>query len=132
MSSRDPRIWMWTEACEILERAERMQRSLFQLGPAPSAAWEPPVDVYETDAQVVIVMALPGVAAEHIEIVIDAGTLVVVGARSLPKSLRHAAIHRLEIPFGRFERRIELPRGRYVLEDQQLADGCLVLSLRKV
>jgi HSP20 family protein len=41
-----------------------------------------------------------------------------------------AAIHRLEIPYGRFERRIPLPPGNYRLHEQFLEDGCLVLVLR--
>jgi hypothetical protein len=56
---------------------------------------------------------------------------MVAAERSLPAELRTAAIHRLEIPHGRFERRIELPPGRYELERQGLVNGCLVVSLRR-
>jgi HSP20 family molecular chaperone IbpA len=41
-------------------------------------------------------------------------------------------IHRLELPYGRFERRIELPPGRYEVVQRELIDGCLTLSLRKL
>ena len=43
-----------------------------------------------------------------------------------------AAIHRLEIPYGRFERRIALPAGRFEVARSDLVDGCLTLSLRKL
>ena len=45
------RDWMWSEACDMLARAERMHRELFR--PAGSQArqpaWEPPVDILETN-----------------------------------------------------------------------------------
>jgi HSP20 family molecular chaperone IbpA len=41
-------------------------------------------------------------------------------------------IYRLEIPYGRFERRIPLPTGRYQLADRRLENGCLVLALRRL
>ena len=41
-------------------------------------------------------------------------------------------IHRLEIPFGRFERRIELPPGRFDVVQRDLIDGCLILGLKKL
>jgi hypothetical protein len=29
MQSGDPRLWMWSEACELLERARRMRSRFF-------------------------------------------------------------------------------------------------------
>jgi len=129
--SRDPKIWMWAEACELLDRAERMQREFFKLGRATMASWEPPTDMYETDTELVILVALPGVTVDDLEVVVDAGTLVVAGVRALPPGVRRARIHRLEIPHGRFERRIELPPGRFVFERRELVNGCLLIGLSK-
>jgi len=135
MPTRDPKNWMWAEACELLERAERIHRQFFQLG-LPSASrprWEPPVDVYETDDRFVIIVALPGVPADQIEVgVQEGGILVVRGERLLPAQARLASIYRLEIPHGYFERRIELPPGRFHLERQEFTNGCLLLSLLKL
>jgi hypothetical protein len=36
---------------------------------------------------------------------------------------------RLEIPYGRMRRRIDLPSGRYVLGERRLERGCLHLRL---
>ena len=41
---------------------------------------------------------------------LSAGVLIVSGERPLPAGLQDARIHRLEIPHGHFERRIELQR----------------------
>ena len=132
MSTGDPRNWMWSEAIAMLTRAEHMHRQLFQPRPArQQAAWEPPVDVLELEGEVLILMALPGVDADRVEIAIDDGVLIVAGRRVLPPELRTAVIHRLELPQGRFERRVPLPPGTYSAVQRSAANGCLVLSLRK-
>jgi HSP20 family protein len=47
----------------------------------------------------------------------------------LPLRRNATALHRLEIPYGRFERRIALPGGRYELLERSYTNGCLVLRL---
>jgi len=41
-------------------------------------------------------------------------------------------VHRLEIPHGRFERRVALPPGSYEVERKELVNGCLLLGLKKL
>ena len=94
-------------------------------------AWEPPVDVLETGHSVLVLMALPGVEPERVEAAIDGGDLVVAGARVLPAALRTAVIHRLELPQGRFERRVRLPAGRYASVRHAMINGCLQITLEK-
>lgn len=134
MRTRDPTGWMWEEACEMLERAERMQRQFFQVraeirtGPT----WEPPVDIVETDRELSIVVALPGVRPSDMDVLIEGGMLVVRGARALPSIPDGGVIHRLEIPHGRFERRIVLQAGRLELARREVSDGCLLLRFTKL
>ena len=133
MSSRDPVNWMLSEAIEQLARAERMHRQFFSLkAPAEPrvSSWEPPIDVLETDDELLIFVALPGVDPEDVEAVIADGVLIVSGQRTLPRELRDARIHRLELPQGRFERRIALPTGRYAVS-RFAVNGCIVLRLAK-
>ena len=122
---------MWAEALEMLQSAERLQRQFFQIGPW-NAPWEPPVDVYQAGDDLWIFLALPGVPPDHMETAIDGATLVVRGERPLPPTARGASIHRLEIPYGRFERRITLPAGHYQVLQQVVENGCLVIGLRKL
>jgi HSP20 family protein len=125
---------MWAEACELLERAERLQRQFFQPRPTEGGrpSWEPPVDILETEAELWILVALPGVGADQLKVLVDGSTLAVVGERPMPGRARAGVIRRLEIPYGQFERRIELPPGRFEIARRELVDGCLVLGLRKV
>jgi HSP20 family protein len=132
MTARDTEIWMWSEACEVLARAERMHRQFFQLQRSRRApAWEPPVDVFETDREVLVLVALPGVGPEQVEAAIEGGDLIILGNRIIPAELRNAVIHRLELPQGQFERRVPLPPGRYDQVRRSAVDGCLLITLRK-
>ncbi len=131
MAIRKPPSWMWAEACEMIERAERMQRQFFRFGHTvkAQARWEPPVDVVAYGAEVQVTVALPGVAPEHIEVHTDSGLLLVAALRPPPMHQNMTAVHRLEIPYGRFERRIALPAGHYELMEQAYTNGCLILRL---
>jgi HSP20 family protein len=130
----DPTGWMWIHACEVIVKAERLQRQFFQ--PSASqrslAIWEPPVDVFEDEREVVIVVAMPGVAAERVQVTHEPGTLVVCGVRPLSLTGPYHRVRQLEIPYGAFERRIPLPQGRLEIGAPQLAQGCLTLRLRKI
>lgn len=130
--ANDPHEWMWSEALSMLARAERLRQQMFQPALRHAAiAWEPPADVLETEREVLVLAALPGVEVAKAEAVIEGATLVISGVRVLPKELHTAVIHRLELPQGRFERRIPLPPGRYGSVRRSEANGCLVISLAK-
>jgi HSP20 family molecular chaperone IbpA len=130
--ANDPSEWMWSEALSMLARAERLREQMFQPASGLDANWRPPVDMLETDREVLVLAALPGVEVDKVEAVISGGTLVISGARQLPLELRTAKIHRLELPQGRFERRIHLPPGRYDGVKRSSVNGCLLVSLSKV
>jgi HSP20 family molecular chaperone IbpA len=132
MTYRDPRSWVWAEALELLRGAEKLQRRFLALGAGEAPAWEPPVDLYETGDGLTLRVALPGVAADELEVSIESGTVVVHGERAFPVEHQRALIYRLEIPYGRFERRVALPAGQYELVDQRLENGCLTLSLSRL
>jgi HSP20 family protein len=133
MTSRNPHSWMWAEACEMLERAQRMQRQFFRFGHAVQAQprWEPPVDIVAYDPEMQVTVALPGVAPERVQVRVSGGALSVTALRTPPLDEQTTAVHRLEIPYGRFERQIALPAGRYELIEQTFKHGCLVLRLTK-
>lgn len=133
MAIRNPRSWMWAEACEMLEQAQRLQRQFFRFGHVVEAQprWEPPVDIVADDRSVAIMVALPGVAPEQVQVQIDQGALSVTACRAVPLTEYTTAVHRLEIPYGRFERRIALPAGRFELAEQACVNGCLVIRLAR-
>lgn len=132
METKFPSYWMWSEAFEVLARAERMHRQFFRpSGSAASVAWEPPVDVLETEDAVMVLVALPGVDFGEVKALISQGELLISGSRTYPAEMQTAIIHRLELPQGRFERRIRLPAGRYNAVHRTSSNGCLLITLQK-
>lgn len=133
MSRRELPYWALTDALDLLRNAERLgQRVVVIDADQGLPCWTPAVDVYEDGEEIQLVVALPGVDPKAISFALEDGELVVRGERPLPAAFHHGAIHRLEIPYGRFERKITLPRGKFELERDYVEHGCLVLLLRRI
>jgi len=123
---------MLGEALSMLDRAQRLQRQFFT---HDVVAWEPPVDIVEVDDQLQVHVALPGVTADSITIGLDPAGITISALRAFPCRSEGGQIHRLEIPYGRFERHIGLPLGDpytpLELVGKTLSDGVLTLSFRR-
>ncbi len=120
---------MWSRTLAVLARGERLHPEMSW--PAQSG-WEPATDIFETEGGLLIVVALPGVRREDMEVVVAPGQLLVRGTRRWPALQRPARVHRVELPHGRFERRLELPLGLYQMLGQDHVDGCLLLMMRRL
>jgi HSP20 family molecular chaperone IbpA len=124
---------MWAEACALLEQAERKHRHFFDLLAAPSSrpVWEPPTDIFTDGSEVRVIVALPGAHAEDVTVQFTPTGLQVETSVPPPTVSAVLNVVRMEIPYGRMRRRIELPPGRYVLIERRLDRGCLHLSLTR-
>jgi HSP20 family molecular chaperone IbpA len=124
---------MWSHAWGLLEQADRLHRQFFHpsRGGREQATWEPPVDVFEDERELIVVVAMPGVPSARVEVRTEPGALVIRGVRPLPFIGRSHVIRHLEIPYGIFERRVALPPGRFEVGAPELADGCLLVHLKK-
>lgn len=132
MSKRYADVWMWDQARGLMEEAERLQHQFFTpTRGAQRACWAPPADVLESGDELFIIVALPGVAPDDVQITVEEGSVLITGQRPMPRLAARAQIRRLELPHGRFERRLDLAPGRYEIVRRDLTDGCLVLGLRK-
>ena len=125
---------MWAEACDLIDEAERLHRRFFQLGGSRRdvPTWEPPVDVFEDEREVLLVVAMPGISADRVQVITEPGALVVRGVRPIPLAGSRHRVRQREIPYGAFERRIPLPAGPLEVGAPELAQGCLYLRLRKL
>ena len=124
---------MWSEALQLLDRADRLHRQFF-LTREP-ASWEPPVDIVESADGLAVQIALPGVAADSIAIAVAPDGITLSALRPFPGRDATSHVHRIEIPYGRFERRIGLPLADpyapLELAEKALEDGVLTLTFRK-
>ena len=129
MAAVDRSTRMWAAACEMIDRAERLHRQFFLPMTAPTGdlGWEPPVDITATDSEILITVALPGVDRNDVKVTVDDDGISVLGFR--PSGIpRGRLVHRLEIPYGKFQRRIAFPGARLRLGQSELVNGCLMLK----
>jgi HSP20 family molecular chaperone IbpA len=117
-----------------MDQVEWLRRHGFQsnrpLGNAP--AWEPMVDIFESEEAFFFLIALPGVDPAEIQIALAGRNLIISGESSRPATCREAVVRRLEIPSGRFERSLELPPGRFEIGPREYSRGCLLFKLVKL
>ncbi|MDD2879298.1 MAG: Hsp20/alpha crystallin family protein [Rhodoferax sp.] len=133
MRKTDSPAWMLAKAIDLLRSAGGMHQQFFQLGQVDdSPRWEPPVDMFGDERALCLLIALPGVTPERLDVTLEQQTVVVNGVRSLGSTFGADMIIQLEIPYGRFERRVQLPHADYRMVDMLLRDGCLRLTLERM
>lgn len=71
--------------------------------------WVPPIDVVETDGQLVIKAEVPGIAFRDLDVSVIGHTLSISGKKSESRETREGGVCQSERAFGAFRRNIELP-----------------------
>jgi HSP20 family protein len=74
-----------------------------------SRPWAPPVDIFETENELVLKADLPAVKLEDIDIQLENGTLTLKGERRFEKDENNKGFHRIERSYGSFVRYFTLP-----------------------
>lgn len=94
--------------------------------------WDPPVDIYETDRDIILTLEIPGTKEEDVDIQVNEGMLVVKGEKKVPYSKNENNFYRLERPYGKFSRSFSLPNN-VDLEGikAKLKDGILAIRISK-
>jgi len=133
-------FFAWQQASDLMEQAERIERNLLQVAAASrylatssrAGAWAPSMNVVETDQAWWVIAALPGAAANRIDIRLAGDELIIAGTRPLPTCCTEGEIKIWEIPLGRFERRLRLLPGiQFTIAETRFEDGLLIAELRK-
>jgi HSP20 family protein len=123
--------WMWAEACARLDEAERRHRHFYELLASPTAqpVWEPPANILSFGREIEVSLALPGARAEDVSAEVTPTGLLIEATVAPPAFAAGVQVIRLEIPYGRMRRRIELPPGSYTLHEFRLNHGYLYVRL---
>ena len=94
--------------------------------------WQPDVDVFETEKDVVVRVEIAGVRSEDLRVSIDGEVLRINGVRAAHDGSEVVRLHQMEIASGPFERRVRIPvafdRDRV---HAHLADGLLTVTLAR-
>ena len=118
----------------MIERAEQLHRQFFRAGlrAAQAAIWEPPVDIFETDRELWIIAALPGVEPDDLDVSVEAvsccGSPASAGCR--PRRARPPSIA-WRFPMAASNAASACRRRGWRSSRSELVNGCLVLSLTK-
>lgn len=141
MAERDWDLFIWSRASDLLQQAERIQRNFLQIAAATQyrssqgrvPSWEPPVNIIDTEENLWVISAIPGVSSDRVQVKIEGSDLVITGHRPLPKCCNDGTLKIWEIPLGRFERRLRVRAGEnpLFLGEIKLHEGLLIIELRK-
>src|ERR1051326_8406934 len=105
----------WDPFREVAALQNEMGRfmNLFREGNGSAApqAWAPPMDVWETDGEIVYAFDLPGIAEDRISVEFEDGALTVSAERERSEESSDERFYRFERRFGSFTRTIGLPQG---------------------
>ena len=72
--------------------------------PMSTTVWNPAVDIFENDNEVVIKAELPGMNATDIEVKLENNVLLLKGERRFEKEAKEENYHRIEREYGSFSR----------------------------
>ena len=97
-----------------------------------NSTWSPPVDLYETEKEFVLLAELPGIEKGDLDLQIVDRMIVLKGQRHFARDVSGQKYHRLERPVGRFERRFELPEPVDAPSIKaKMVDGVLTVAIPK-
>lgn len=127
----------WEPAREMMTLREAMDRLFDDAFTRPLSfagnGWSmPAVDMYQTDNEVVVKVALPGIKAEEVQINVTGEMLTIKGEVKQKEEVKEKAYHIHEQRWGAFERSLALPTQ--VVADKAKADfenGVLTITLPK-
>ena len=74
-----------------------------------TAAFVPPVDIYEDEHKIVVKLEVPSLKQEDLDIQIENNTLTVRGERKFEKEEKEENFHRIERRYGSFFRSFTVP-----------------------
>ena len=77
--------------------------------PQTNRPWAPPVDIYETENELVVKADLPDVEAKDIDVRVENQTLTIAGERKFASASNEKGYHRIERSYGNFVRSFAVP-----------------------
>jgi HSP20 family protein len=124
----------WGNVSNIQTEVNRLFDNFFGRSTSSAAGrvWAPPVDLYETNDDLVLTLELPGVRDKDVTVSITGDLLSVKGERRFEQDVKEQQFLHVERVYGKFERLVQLPIP--VQADKVKAsyrDGVLEIKLPK-
>lgn len=129
-------IVRWDPFKDLLSIQERINKIFDETASKESLSahsdWDPPVDIFETDTDIILTIELPGLKEEDIDIQVNEGILTIKGIKKIPYKKDKNSFYRLERPYGKFSKSFNLPNTVDINKiNANLKDGILTIIIRK-
>ena len=132
-------ISRWDPFRDLSILQERMNRLFEDAGrgyrgdeAAATTTWSPAVDIFETEADIMVKAELPGIERKDITLNLDNNILTLKGERKFEKETRQENYHRIERSYGGFSRAFSIPA---MVDEENIRadykDGILTIALPK-
>lgn len=104
-------LMKWDPFRELNTLTDRMTKYLPKDWDMPmsTTAWNPSVDIFENDNEIVVKAELPGMNAKDIDVKLENNILMLKGERRFEKEAKEENYHRIEREYGSFSRAFSLP-----------------------
>lgn len=132
----------WTPAPDLVrdrfgrlfdEAFSEMLRPIAQGESNLDRTWAPPVDIRETEEHLMLVLDLPGLRKENVNITVENNVLTISGERRFEADQKNETLHRLERAYGAFTRSFTLgPTVQTDKVEASFQDGVLQIRVPKV
>jgi len=127
---------LWNELQEFRRNFDRLVETFFGETSRPRLArptdwvFVPPVETGWTDERLNLRVILPGVRPEDVEVTAQGNQLIIRGERKAPENFGREDATWFVLPYGKFERVIDLPNGLDLTRvEAHLHDGVLDLRI---
>lgn len=107
-------ITRWDPFRELAQLQDRVNRLFQETGAGhdeglTTTSFVPPVDIYETEHNIVLKVEVPGIEQKDLDIRIENNTITIRGERKFEKEVKEENFHRVERRYGSFQRSFSLP-----------------------
>ena len=94
--------------------------------------WRPSLDLYETKEEFIVLVDVPGIQPQDVEVVVDRDILRIAGNRCRPVGQGITRVLQMEIDFGPFSHAVRLPEQvNSEAASSTYRDGFLTIRLPK-
>jgi HSP20 family protein len=120
------------EIAGLQNEMSRFMNGLLEGNGRSNQSWVPALDIWETDAEIVYALDLPGVPEDAISVELDEGALTISAERARTQEESDERFYRFERRYGTFSRTVGVPQGVNESDvSAEYKDGVLEVHVRK-
>jgi len=126
-------LTMWNPLKEMDTLHNRLSDAFYRAPLSGSdSPWRPSADILEDEKEYRLVLELPGLTREDLELKVEDEWIRVSGERKAPETSDKVTIHRSECRYGKFARRFGMPKDADLSKvEADFRNGLLTITVAK-